>query len=153
MTDKPAHWMFAVLLLSAPLSATAARADGADDGNRGLQALDQGDYDGAIALFTHALKLGGLATDDQEFAYANRGRAYLKKGDYSGAIVDLDRARQMKPDDADAQNDLLAALQAEIPPDSIPDKPKASFLQLLGQALLKGLVDGIAAGLAQPQQQ
>ena len=51
----------AALLLAIPQLATA---DGADDGNRGLQALDQGDNDGAIALFTHAIKYGGLAGDD-----------------------------------------------------------------------------------------
>jgi tetratricopeptide (TPR) repeat protein len=142
--------MLAAVFLAIPQLATA---DGADDGNRGLQALDQGDNDGAIALFTHAIKYGGLEGDDQEFAYANRGRAYLRKGDYSSAIADLDYARQMKPDDIDAQGDLLAALQTEIPPDSIPGRPKPSFLQALGHALLQGLVDGIAAGLAQPPQQ
>jgi tetratricopeptide (TPR) repeat protein len=128
-----------------------ALADGADDGNRGLQALNQGDYDTAITLFTHAIKYGRLSDDDEEFALANRGLAYLKKGDYSSAIVDLDQARQMKPDDADAQNALLTALQAMIPPNSIPDRPKPNFFELLGKAVLHGIAQGIANG-AQPQQ-
>src|SRR5258707_9789317 len=132
---------------AAMLLAGRAVANGADDGNRGLQALDQGDFDGAITDFTHAIKYGRLDGDDEEFAYANRGRAYLKKGDYSAAIDDLDRARQMKPDDTDAQNDLLAALQTEIPPDSIPDRPKMNFFEALGLLFLKDLADGIAAGL------
>ena len=153
MTRGSTRLAVVLLLAFMPLFATAARADGADAGNRGLQALDQGDYDGAIALFTHALKYGQLADEDQEFAYANRGDAYLKKGDLSLAIADLDRARQMKPDDTDAQNDLIAALQAKIPPDSIPDRPKPSFFEALGNALLQGLAAGIAAGLQpQPQQ-
>jgi tetratricopeptide (TPR) repeat protein len=140
-----------VVLLLAP--ASAAFANGADDGNRGLQAMQQNDYDGAIADFTHALKYGHLEGDDQEFAYANRGRAYLRKGDTSLAIADLDRARQMKPDDADAQNDMLTALQTVIPPDQIPDKPHMGFFEALGRALLQGIVAGIAQAAAQQQQQ
>jgi tetratricopeptide (TPR) repeat protein len=116
----------APLLLLLCLLAPSALADGASDGNAGLEALNQGDYDAAIAHFTRAIKYGGLSPDDEEFAYANRGRAYLKKADYSAAVADLDRARQMKPDDNDAQGCLVVALQAEIPPDSIPDRPKPS---------------------------
>ncbi|MEJ1970646.1 MAG: tetratricopeptide repeat protein [Rhizomicrobium sp.] len=139
------------VLLASTLPPGGALAGGAEDGNQGLQALDQGDYDGAIRLFTHAIKFGHLAPDDEEFAYANRGRAYLKKGDYSSAVADLDTARQMKPDDNDAQTDLIAALQFEIPADSIPDKPKQSFFKALGQALLQGFIDGLAQGTQQQQ--
>lgn len=139
------------IALSACLVALAfvsrAQARGVDDGNAGLAAMESGDYDSAISLFTRALKRGGLAGDDREFAYANRGRAYLKKGDFSSAIVDLDRARQMKPDDADAQNDLVAALAAKLPAASIPGLPKPGFLDVLGQALLRGVKDGIQQGV------
>jgi tetratricopeptide (TPR) repeat protein len=123
-----------------------ASADAASDGNQGLTALQQGDNDTAIRLFSHALGSGQLSGDDLEFAYANRGKAYLNKHDLSSAIADLDRARQMKPDDTDAQNDLVAALQAEIPPDSVPGRPKPSFFGQLGQALLQGMADGMAQG-------
>jgi tetratricopeptide (TPR) repeat protein len=127
----------------------AAFANPADDGNQGLAALQQGDNDTAIAMFTRALGSRQLTGDDLEFAYANRGKAYLNKGNYSLAVADLDRARQMKPDDSDAQNDLLTALQAEIPPDSISGRPKPSFMDEFGQALLQGLVLGIAQGIEQ----
>ena len=145
----------AIALLAAAflvLGSAHALADGAEDGNRGLDALNQGDYDTAISDFTSALN-SGLGPEDREFALANRGRAYLHKANYSLAIADLDRARQMKPDDMDAQNDLLTALQSRVPPDSIPDRPKANFFALLGLTLLKGLVTGLAAGIQQSNQQ
>jgi tetratricopeptide (TPR) repeat protein len=127
-----------------------AWADAADDGNRGLAALQQGDNDTAIMLFTRAL--GRLEGDDKEFAYANRGKAYLNKADYSSAIADLDRARQMKPDDADAQNDLIVALQYEIPADSIPGRPKQSLVGPLGKALIQGFFGALSQAIQQPDQ-
>ncbi|HEY1630940.1 MAG TPA: tetratricopeptide repeat protein [Rhizomicrobium sp.] len=141
------------LVLTAPV---LARADAADDGNKGLAALQQGDNDTAIKLFTRALKSGRLAGDDKEFAYANRGRAYLKKGEYSSAIVDLDRARQMKPDDADAQNDLIVALQTEIPADGISGRPKqvqnGGQMGPVGQAIVQGFVNALANAIQQGNQ-
>jgi tetratricopeptide (TPR) repeat protein len=142
-----------LLACAAFLSVTPAFASGVDDGNRGLQALNQGEYDQAISLFNHAIKYGRLSDEDKEFAYANLGRAYYKKGDNWSAIVNLDTARQLKPDDTDAQNDLLAVLQQEMPADSIPNRPKESFWHSLGQALLQGALDGIKNGLQQNNQQ
>lgn len=133
------------------LFVSAAYANAVDDGNDGLQALNSGDNDRAIVLFTRAIK--GLNGDDQEFAYANRGRAYARKSDYSSAIADLDHARQMKPDDTDAQADLIAVLQIELPADSIPNRPKPSFWSEFGKAVLQGVIQGVANGLAQRQQQ
>ncbi|MGD0143323.1 MAG: hypothetical protein ABSC92_09200 [Rhizomicrobium sp.] len=132
------------------MAASAAHADAIADGNAGLTALQGGDYDNAIRLFTRALKSGGLTGDDLEFAYANRGKAYLMKADYSSAIVDLDKARQMKPDDTDAQNNLQTALEAKLPADSVPGRPKANPWEALGQAVLNGVAQGIAAGLQPP---
>lgn len=97
------------------ISATIAYADGASDGNRGLQAMQQGNYDDAVDAFTHAIKFGNLNPDDMEFAYSNRGMAYLRKADFPDAVADLDYARQLKPDDADAQNGLIAALKTQLP--------------------------------------
>ena len=94
-----------VLALSGPVL-----ADGIADGNAGVQALNRGDYDGAIRLFTQALRPGELSGDDREFAYLNRGNAYAAKGDYQHAVADLKEALRLKPDDADAQSSLQAAL-------------------------------------------
>jgi tetratricopeptide (TPR) repeat protein len=140
---KAGFWGMAAALLIA----SSVHASATDDGNAGLEALNGGDYDKAISLFTRALDSGELRGDDKEFAYANRGRAYLKKGDLSSAIVDLDKARQMKPDDTDAQTDLVTALSAKLPAASIPGMPKRSFWSDLGQAVLQDAADAIAAGL------
>jgi len=108
-----------------------AHASGADDGNAGLQALNAGDFDRAVALFTRALNSGDLSRDDQEFALANRGRA-----------------RRMKPDDADAQNDLVALLSARYPREAIPGMPRTGFWKSLGESLLQGAAAGVASGLS-----
>lgn len=134
----------AILLLAAP----AARADANQDGSAALAALNAGDNDRAIMLFTRAIASHQLDHDDQEFAVANRGRAYAKEGRVAEAIDDLDEARRMKPDDVDAQNDLVTILAAKLPADQIPGLPKATFWQSLGQSLLQGAAAGIAAGLA-----
>jgi len=138
-------------LLATLVIASAAHANALDDGNAGLAALNGGDYDKAISLFSRAINSGELKGDDREFAYANRGRAYLKKGDLTSAIVDLDRARRDKPDDADAQNDLVAALSTELPATSIPGIPKpnpaADAAKALGQAIVLGVAAGLLAGL------
>lgn len=145
------------IILAALLAASAAHADGVADGNAGLEALNAGDYDRAVGLFTRAIDHGGLAPDDKEFAYANRGRAYLKKGDASAAIVDLDRARRLKPDDADAQNDLVAALSVKLPAAGVPGAPRISAVsaarpsgaQAPGSGILGALIGGALAGIAQ----
>jgi tetratricopeptide (TPR) repeat protein len=145
MPLKAVLWGLAATIILAG----GARANALDDGNAGLQALNSGDYDHAIGLFTKAIDSHRLKKDDQEFAYANRGRAYLKKGDYSSAIVDLDRARRAKPDDVDAQNDLVVALSAKLPAAAIPGLPKQSAWGALGHALLDGAIAGIVSGLQQ----
>jgi len=138
------HALLAAALLAA--FPAAASADAVDDGNQGLAALQQGDAASAIADFSRAIASGQLQGDDAEFAYANRGKAYMIKADYDAAVDDLAFACQMKPDDLDAQSELQSALQAEIPANTIPHRPKANFLQALGAALLAGAMAGIAAG-------
>lgn len=90
-----------VLVLSAP-----AHAGGVEDGNAGLDALNAGQYDEAIRLFTRALQPGRLKPQDREFAYFNRGKAYAAKGDLAHAAGDLKQAVRLSPDDADAQKSL-----------------------------------------------
>ena len=105
-------WVWGVA--AAFLVATAAVAGtGIEEGNAGLDALNSGDYDGAIRHFTLALKPGALAGEDREFAYLNRGKAYAAKGDYEHAIADLRMAVRLKPDDDDAKAALQDALAAQ----------------------------------------
>ena len=87
----------------------AAQAGPVEDGNAGLEALQQGDYKRAVTLFTHALASSKLVGDDREFAYSQRGAAYLKQGNYAAATADFQRALKLKPDDADAQAGLEEA--------------------------------------------
>jgi tetratricopeptide (TPR) repeat protein len=139
-------------LLAALAAASAAHAAGADDANAGLDALKAGNYPQATARFTSAINSGDLQGDDKEFAYAARGRAYLKSGNLEAAIPDLDKARRMKPDDSDAQTDLIAALTAALPVVSMPGLPKPSFWGELGKSLLLGAAAGIASGLENDDQ-
>lgn len=144
---------------------SAVRANGLDDANAGLAALNAGHYDHAINLMSRALASGRLQGDDLEFGLACRGRAYLKKADYSSAIVDLDRARRIKPDDQDAQADLDFALAALTPISSIPGvgkgvavsqarrpagsqtPPRTNFWTGLRDALAGGATAGAQQGL------
>jgi len=137
-----------ILAAALSLASAAAHADAYDEANSGLDALKNADYDRAIGLFTHAIDSRELSGDQLEFAYASRGKAYLSKGDLSSAISDLDRARRMKPDDVDAQNDLVSALQTELPADQIPGRPKANPWQGVGDAIAAGIVAGVISGLA-----
>lgn len=90
--------------------ASVARAGGVEDGEAGLAALNSGDYDTAIRLFTRAILIGKLSPNDSEFAYLNRGSAFEAKGDHDHALADFQKAVQIKPDDADAQTALRTAL-------------------------------------------
>lgn len=127
---------------------TPALADGNADGNAGLDAMNQGDNQRAVALFTSAIRSGDLSKDDKEFATANRGRAYANLGQTDQAIEDLDRARRMKPDDADAQKDLVSLLQAKLPADQIPDLPKAGFWESLGRSVGQSILQGAQQGIS-----
>ena len=61
---------------------------------KGVSAIDRGDFDTAIADFTEAIRLD--PTDANR--YCNRGIAHCKKGDYDLAIGDLSKAIELKPD-------------------------------------------------------
>lgn len=95
---------------AALLLAGAAVANGVEDGNAGLEALNRGDYDLAVRLFTRAIAAADLTPDDREFAYVNRGRAYLGKKAYKLAAADFRAAGRIKPGDDDAQEGLRLAL-------------------------------------------
>jgi tetratricopeptide (TPR) repeat protein len=99
-----------VCALAAVMTANHVQADGVADGNAGMEALKNQDYDKAIRMFTRALLVGKLSQDDSEFAYFNRGNAYAGAGDLDKAVADYQKAIQIKPDDDDAQSALQAAL-------------------------------------------
>ena len=147
----------AALALALAVIGGGAKANGSDDGNAGLAALKSGDYDRAIALLSRALGSGGLQGDDREFGLASRGKAYLMKRDYSAAIVDLDAARRLKPDDDDAQADLLAAVAARAPVSAIPGAPRvtadaSSMPTAARQAPSAAFWNRVGAALAQSAQ-
>ena len=58
---------------------------------RGLEYLENGDYDSAIANYTHAIRLN----PNDAIAFLWRGDAYLDKGDYNSAIADYETALQL----------------------------------------------------------
>ena len=66
--------------------------------------FDLGDYKGAIADYTHAIRL----KPDDASAYYNRGNVKLDLGDYVGAISDYTRAIRLKPDAGAYNNRGLA---------------------------------------------
>jgi tetratricopeptide (TPR) repeat protein len=79
-----------------PLAATAAGQTQADGLISQGNTLDnQGDHDGAIALYSQAINLG-----DEYDARLDRSVAYANSGHYAEAFQDLDRARALKPDDS-----------------------------------------------------
>lgn len=61
---------------------------------KGNEALQRGDLDEAISLYTHAI---GLDTTNHVF-YSNRSAAYAKKGDYENAYQDAKKTTELKPD-------------------------------------------------------
>lgn len=73
----------------APNSSTALNV-------RGLVKGQRGDYDGAIADYTAAIKFD--PTNDK--AFFNRGRLLAIKKDYTGALQDFTAADKIKPDTA-----------------------------------------------------
>jgi tetratricopeptide (TPR) repeat protein len=63
---------------------------------RGVQALEEHDYNAAITNFTKAIRLNPNDLN----AHVNRGLAYAGKGYIQLAAIDYTRAIHMKPDDA-----------------------------------------------------
>jgi tetratricopeptide (TPR) repeat protein len=91
------------LMLAAVLAAAIvlpAHAGGLDDAKAGRLALQHGDYDEAIRLYSRAIESGDLSQDDLASAHESRGYAYDHKGQYDEAIADYDVAIRLKPDDA-----------------------------------------------------
>jgi tetratricopeptide (TPR) repeat protein len=95
--------------LALSLASSAAYAGGAEDGEAGLDALNQGNYDQAISLFTRALADRRLVPEDRVLAYVSRGQAYLEKGDGRDAAADFEQALRLKPGNTEAKDGLEQA--------------------------------------------
>ncbi len=81
--------------LALTIAVPTARADGITDGNAGREALIAGKVDEAIALFSRAITLGGLARTNQAVTLNLRGRAYLTKGQTEVALDDLNESLKL----------------------------------------------------------
>jgi len=68
--------------------------------SQGLAFAEQGDYHGALANFTQAIKLDSNYAE----AYFGRGNAYSELGEKQKAIDDYTQAIQIKPNSASAYN-------------------------------------------------
>jgi len=90
--------IFVTLSLSVVLSAAIAQTSAVDYLNRGVIEKANGDFDGAIADYTHAIELDPIYAA----AYSNRGNAKQAKGDLDGAIADCNRAIELDPKDPKA---------------------------------------------------
>ncbi len=85
------------------LPAPAQAAEPNQDLTAGVAAVKRGNYDGAIALFSHAIKSGTLAQAEFAEAYFKRGTVYSRyKRDFGRGIADLSRAIEIRPDFAKA---------------------------------------------------
>jgi tetratricopeptide (TPR) repeat protein len=103
---------YAALALTATLAAAAggACADPVADAGAGQDALNKGDLNSAVALFSRAIDSHSLPRAGQESAYVERATAYAGLHKYDLALADLDFAQQISPDDPDARG-----LRGQIP--------------------------------------
>ena len=70
---------------------------------RGLEYLENGDYDSAIANYTHAIRLN----PNDAIAFLWRGDVYLDKGDYNSAIADYETALRFEEDSYDSSIKIM----------------------------------------------
>jgi tetratricopeptide (TPR) repeat protein len=90
-------WLLLSLLLAAASSQAQVSGSAARDFHqRGLERLQKGDVDAAIAFYDKAIAADPYFT----WAYLNRGNAREKKGDLSGAIADFTWAIKLEPGNA-----------------------------------------------------
>ncbi len=95
MTSTYSAWVVAFLVLAKPPSPFAS-----NDFERGVKALNRGDYDRAITAFTAHLR----KKPKDALAYLKRGTAYALKKNTVGAIADFTAAIRLDPKDDAAYN-------------------------------------------------
>jgi tetratricopeptide (TPR) repeat protein len=132
----------AALALSASLAvaAGAVMADPIGDAGAAQDALNKGDLNGAVSLFSRAIDSRSLPRAGLESAYVERATAYAGLHKYDLALADLDFAQQISPDDPDARG-----LRGQIPATSELDQASAAHR---GATLFdRGDYDGALAAL------
>ena len=126
------------LMVDASLGLGAACADPIGDASAGQDALNKGDLNGAINLFTRAIDSRSLPRAGLESAYVERATAYAGQHRYDLALADLDFAQTISPDDPDARG-----LRGQIPATGELDQASAAHR---GAALFdRGDYDGAIA--------
>ena len=110
----PNPLLLTFLFLISFTSAVRAQTDPFADTNARIRPLimsgndkaHKKDYDGAIADFTEAIKLGKDLPDQLRAGpYVNRGMAYADKGDLDAGLADLDKAIKLWPNNVYAYQD------------------------------------------------
>ena len=85
---------------------TGVWAGAMDDYEAAKVALNQGNNDEAIRLYTQSIDSGELPSEKLTIAYNNRGFAWRGKGDYTLAIADYTKAIKIDPNYAEAYFNL-----------------------------------------------
>jgi tetratricopeptide (TPR) repeat protein len=120
------------------LTAGVAFADPIGDASAGQDALNKGDLNSAVGLFSRAIDSRGLPRAGLESAYVERATAYAGLHKYDLALADLDFAQTISPDDPDARG-----LRGQIPATAELDQASAAHR---GAALYdRGDYDGAIA--------
>ncbi len=83
---------------AALLSSTPAWADPLDDARAADDAADDGDLEGAIALYRRALESGELTPNNQAAVYFNRGGVHIQVGNVEQAVQDFTQTVLLRPD-------------------------------------------------------
>jgi tetratricopeptide (TPR) repeat protein len=84
-----------------------------DLANQGWEALNRGDHQKAVELFTQALDSGELTTMNRARSFNNRGLALLRLGKADQALADFDRALETAPKLVSAYYNRSLALAAQ----------------------------------------
>jgi tetratricopeptide (TPR) repeat protein len=90
---------FVTLIVVAALAFTAvpARADGLGEAEAGMEAMERGDLDDALAHFEKALAARDLNAEQQAAVMTYRGIVRLEQGNAKDALADFDAAIAIEP--------------------------------------------------------
>ena len=103
---KILRWTSMVVLFGAVAIVQAAALD---DVTAGVKAMQRGDNDEAIRLYTKALASGELPPADQALLTTMRGNLWFGKKDNDRAIADYDQAIKLNPNMAETYNNRANA--------------------------------------------